>query len=111
MSRMSEIPAARHKVPRSTIHIVAQRCWQAAAFMNPRYVYLTDRDAACARQDTEYLVAYAAPVEGADADEHFMLVAKFPMREVNGDLPLYKTILLTRLKDAWPLAKARGLVP
>ena len=102
---------ARHKVPRSTIHLVATKCWMAAGMKTPRYVYLTDLDVECARQNTENMVVYAEPVGSADAGEHFMLVAKFPMRGISGDASLYKAILIMRLNEVWSLARKRGLVP
>lgn len=102
---------AKHKVPRSTVHLVAMRCWQAAGVRSPRYVYLTDKDVECARQSTEYMVAYTEPVEGKGGDEHFIPVAKFPISGISGDISTYKAIILTKLNDAWQLAKARGLVP
>ena len=101
---VEHVPVKHHGVPRSTIHLIAQRCWQAAGH-GPRYVYLTDDETECIRQHTEYMVIHAAPV----THPRYVPVVSFPMPGLRGGLDIYKAALITNLKDAWVAAKARGL--
>ena len=104
----------QHKVPRSTIHIIAERCWQAGGHGSPRYVYLTGLDSECERQNTEHLVAYSEPVGAltrhvGDGRHHHHVITFDGWGGVGG-LGWYKKAIEDKLREVWPLAAAAGVV-